>query len=409
MKKLLLRVLLLALLLIPFPTMAEVRVGISISMPPLIVFDEPPELIVLPETYVYVVPNIDEDIFFYDGWWWRQWEGSWYRSRDYSSGWANYTEVPSFYMEIPPGWRYEYEEEHWRGYRWKPKTISYEQVSRNWKGWEKSSYWEEQTWHVEGLEYTKMKRRTDSGITISSSSLEPIVFVSPPKLIVVPETNIYVIPSVAVDIFFYSGWWWRPSEGHWYRSRSYNSGWVGYSSVPSFYREIPTDWRNQYRTERWRGHQWKPELIPHEQVQESWSRWEKTNHWENERTWGIENMESVRRLKHKSINVQQGTRSQQQSIGTRLKHQSIDARQQQSRQQVNKVKKEQLHQKQTEKKSQKVKQEQLQQQQSNNKQRGNNKQHENNGNNKQHQNNGKNKQHENNGNNKQHENSGKNK
>lgn len=404
MKKLLLRVLLLALLLIPFPTMAEVRVGISISMPPLIVFDQPPELIVLPETYVYVVPDIDEDIFFYDGWWWRQWEGSWYRSRDYSSGWANYTEVPSFYMEIPPGWRYDYEEEHWRGYRWKPKTISYEQVERNWKGWEKSSYWEEQTWYVEGLEYTKMKRRTDSGIAISSSSLEPIVFVSPPKLIVVPETNIYVIPSVAVDIFFYSGWWWRPSEGHWYRSRSYNSGWVGYSSVPSFYREIPTDWRNQYRTERWRGHQWKPELIPHEQVQESWSRWEKTNHWENERTWGIENMESVRRLKHQSIDVQPGKRSQQQSIdvqtGTRLKQDSIDAQQQQSRQQVNKVKKEQLYQKQTEKKSQKVKQEQLQQQQSNNKQRGNNKQHQNNGKNKQHENNGKNKQHENNGKNK---------
>jgi len=61
--------------------LAAVDIHISIPLPPPIVFPGPPELIVIPDTYVYVVPDIDADIFFGDGWWWRLWEGRWYRSR----------------------------------------------------------------------------------------------------------------------------------------------------------------------------------------------------------------------------------------------------------------------------------------------------------------------------------------
>ena len=48
--------------------MARVDVGVSISLPPLIVFASPPELIVIPKTYVYVAPGIDVDLFFWNGW-----------------------------------------------------------------------------------------------------------------------------------------------------------------------------------------------------------------------------------------------------------------------------------------------------------------------------------------------------
>ena len=66
--------LLLALvILFPIPAMAAVDVGISISLPPPIVFAAPPEVVVIPETYVYAVPDLDVDIFFYNGWWWRPW------------------------------------------------------------------------------------------------------------------------------------------------------------------------------------------------------------------------------------------------------------------------------------------------------------------------------------------------
>src|SRR4030042_2998758 len=75
MKKLFFVTLLLALVIVvPIPTMARVDVGVSIALPRPIVFAAPPEMIVLPETYVYVVPDVDVDIFFYDGWWWRPWE-----------------------------------------------------------------------------------------------------------------------------------------------------------------------------------------------------------------------------------------------------------------------------------------------------------------------------------------------
>ena len=67
MKKLFFGTLLLALVIVvPIPTMARVDVNVSIALPP-IVFAAPPELIVLPDTYVYVVPDYDVDIFFY-GW-----------------------------------------------------------------------------------------------------------------------------------------------------------------------------------------------------------------------------------------------------------------------------------------------------------------------------------------------------
>jgi hypothetical protein len=153
MKKIHLRTILLAsILLSPVPTMAEVNIGINIPLPPLVVFASPPEVVVIPETYVYVVPDSDVDIFFYDGWWWRPWEGRWYRSRHYGSGWRHYQRVPSFYARIPRGWRNDYREHRWGGRPWNYQPIPHQQVERNWSGWKKNKHWEkQQTWGVQGL------------------------------------------------------------------------------------------------------------------------------------------------------------------------------------------------------------------------------------------------------------------
>ena len=154
MKKLFFGTLLLALVIVvPNPTMARVDVNVSIALPPLIVFAAPPELIVLPETYVYVVPDVDVDIFFYNGWWWRLWEGRWYRSRYYNSGWAYYQSIPSFYAWIPPSWRNDYRDHRWKGHQWDYQRIPHQQVQQNWRSWEKSGHWEKQnTWGVQGLQ-----------------------------------------------------------------------------------------------------------------------------------------------------------------------------------------------------------------------------------------------------------------
>src|SRR4030042_6379685 len=109
MKKLIFGTFLLALaIVVSIPAMAGAMgrggVNVSIGLPPPIEFSAPPEMIVLPETYVYVVPDLDVDIFFYNGWWWRPWQGRWYHSRHYTSGWAYYQSVPSFFAGIPSGW-----------------------------------------------------------------------------------------------------------------------------------------------------------------------------------------------------------------------------------------------------------------------------------------------------------------
>jgi hypothetical protein len=68
----------------PIPAMAEVDITVGIALPPPIVFEAPPDVIAMPDTDdVYVVPDIDVDVFFWNGWWWRPWEDRWYRSHYY--------------------------------------------------------------------------------------------------------------------------------------------------------------------------------------------------------------------------------------------------------------------------------------------------------------------------------------
>jgi hypothetical protein len=177
MNKLLLGKMLLALVFVlPAPAMAEVNVDINISLPPPIVFAAPPELVVLPETYVYVVPDADVDIFFYGGWWWRPWEGRWYRSRYYDSGWGYYRSVPSFYVQIPSGWRNDYREHRWRGQQWNYQRVPHQQVQQNWKGWEKNKHWEKQnTWGVQGLKPNTRSQQPSKAVQTKSETFKPQV------------------------------------------------------------------------------------------------------------------------------------------------------------------------------------------------------------------------------------------
>jgi len=154
MKKLFRGAVFLALIMAaPHPKPAGAEVNVSIALPPPIFFGAPPEMIVLPETYVYVVPDVDEDVYFYDGWWWRSWDGRWYRSAYYDSGWAYYQSIPVFYVWVPSGWRNDYRDHRWQGRQWDYQRIHHQQVQKNWKGWKKEKHWEkEHTWGVKGLQ-----------------------------------------------------------------------------------------------------------------------------------------------------------------------------------------------------------------------------------------------------------------
>ena len=78
----------LLLVLIGSASQSEARVNVNIGVNlPAVRFAAPPDVVVIPGTNVYMVPDIDADILFYQGYWWRPYEGRWYRSRDYKGGW----------------------------------------------------------------------------------------------------------------------------------------------------------------------------------------------------------------------------------------------------------------------------------------------------------------------------------
>ena len=133
-----------AFLTIPITSMARVNIDINIALPPLIQFSAPPQVIALPETDVYVDPELDVDIFFCDGWWWRPWQGHWYRSRDYRSGWAYYPRTPAFYNGLPSGWRHSYKTNRYKERDWNYQRISHDQLQQNWREWKNTRYWDKQ-------------------------------------------------------------------------------------------------------------------------------------------------------------------------------------------------------------------------------------------------------------------------
>ena len=122
---------------------AQPSIHLSIPLPPPIIFHAPPSVVILPRTQVYVVPDLAEEIFFYNGWWWRPWGGRWYRSHHYDRGWIHYRSVPSWYRGIPPGWREDYRNHRWGNGAWNHRPIPHDELHRNWKAWRDTRHWEQ--------------------------------------------------------------------------------------------------------------------------------------------------------------------------------------------------------------------------------------------------------------------------
>ena len=115
----------------------QVNIGIRVPLPPLprFVFPAPPVVVVIPQTYMYVVPDVEVDIVFYRGYWYRPHADRWYRATSYNGPWLllSVERVPSTFVTLTPGFR-SVEPEHER--------IPYTKVRKNWKQWEKTRYWD---------------------------------------------------------------------------------------------------------------------------------------------------------------------------------------------------------------------------------------------------------------------------
>lgn len=121
-------------LISPLNSDAEVNVNINIPLPNLVI-PVPPAMIVIPGTNVYYPPDVDVDIFFYHGYWYRLYRGGWYTADEYNGPWRSIgpprvphvlNEMPHDYRHVPPG----------------HERIPYGQVKKNWRNWENERHWD---------------------------------------------------------------------------------------------------------------------------------------------------------------------------------------------------------------------------------------------------------------------------
>ncbi len=115
---------------------AVARMGISINvgLPPL-AFSAPPPVVVVPGTYVYTVPDIDATLLFYDGYWYRPYEGRWYISSFYNGPWEfiDISRVPPVLLDHPMAyWRVPPRYHH----------IPYAEFHDNWRRWGSERHWD---------------------------------------------------------------------------------------------------------------------------------------------------------------------------------------------------------------------------------------------------------------------------
>lgn len=80
----------------------------------------------------------------------------------------------------------------------------------------------------------------------------PIVVVEPPEIVMMPGLQVYFVPQLEFDVFFYNGYWWSPRGSQWYRARAYNGPWgvIDKRYVPAPVSGVPKDYRNVYGKEK---------------------------------------------------------------------------------------------------------------------------------------------------------------
>jgi hypothetical protein len=113
---------------------AQVSVNIGVGLPiPRLVIPAPPPVAVIPGTYVYFAPEVEADLFFYHGYWYRPHHG--YRARGYNGPWNNIegARVPRAMRHLPPDYRHTAQ---------RHERIRYVDVKKNWKTWEEKKHWD---------------------------------------------------------------------------------------------------------------------------------------------------------------------------------------------------------------------------------------------------------------------------
>ncbi len=95
----LLRLLIAAALAAPALALAQASVQVRVALPVVL-----PQLVVV-SPGVQVVPDVDEEVFYCNGWYWVRQDGGWYRSHSHRHGWrfVQPERVPRRLVGFAPG------------------------------------------------------------------------------------------------------------------------------------------------------------------------------------------------------------------------------------------------------------------------------------------------------------------
>ncbi len=87
---------------------AGIDFNINIGLPSTIMISTEPEIVLIPGTNTYIIPDIDVDIIFHNGSWYRPHKGYWYRANSYNGPWINLVRarIPVALLELPPDYRH---------------------------------------------------------------------------------------------------------------------------------------------------------------------------------------------------------------------------------------------------------------------------------------------------------------
>lgn len=115
------------------------------------------------------------------------------------------------------------------------------------------------------------------GIDIGVPPLPAVVIPAPPAVYPIPGSYAYFAPDAGFQLFFQSGYWYRPYNGYWYRSAYYNGPWyylppsrvpIGFSRFSHNYYRVPPGQR----------------LIPYGHLRNHWREWDRGHYrWEDRR------------------------------------------------------------------------------------------------------------------------------
>ncbi len=210
--------------------------------PPVVLEREPDELWQVPDTDIYVVPDIDIDIYFYNDHWYRRWGDGWYEAPRLDDPWRPAPPPPwlrpprpGLPPAPPPPPRVRPDPPHRKPF---PKPRPPSPPPRP----------------------PSPPPQPPSPPPRPPSPPSPIVIDrEPDEVWRIPGFGVYYVPRQDFDLFFLAGTWYGRTGNVWYRGQDYHGPWTELRDrdMPAEIRGLPPDFRLKRQYERIPFGQWK--------------------------------------------------------------------------------------------------------------------------------------------------------